>query len=112
MAAGVVGLSLRDALSSPQTPPPSAHLPQATSYPCGTLSCPWTHLRLSDTPRTGPVGSPTPRPAHHKAQQCSPHPQTYISAQAVLFLGLPLLGFHTVVCRAPVLLTGPQAFRG
>lgn len=33
MAAGVVGLSLRDALSSPRTPPPSTHLPQATIYP-------------------------------------------------------------------------------
>lgn len=112
MAAGVVGLSLRDALSSPQTPPPSAHLPWPPPILGGTLSCPWPQLCLSDSTTTGPVSSPTPQPAHHEAQQRPPHPQTYVSAQAVLFLGLPLLGFHTVVCRAPVLLTGPQAFRG
>lgn len=67
---------------------------------------------VSDALRTQVLWVPHTPACPTRTAARPPCAQTYVSAQAVLLLGLPLLGFQAVVCRAPVLLAGPEAFRG
>lgn len=107
---GVAGTSVGGAHG-----PPGCGSPWAHSACVGPPETPNTHQTTQPVP-TCTSESPTSQARGFSHPQLPaqtpggpPCPPTYVSAQTVLLLRFPLLGFHAVICGAPVLLTGPEA---
>lgn len=96
------GVSTPKSHSSPRRAEPPGSTKQGASTP---RSPRFAQTQLSST--QSPARTSSARPCWR-----FPCCTTHISAHAVLLLRFPLLGVDAVVCGAPVLLAGSQAFRG